>query len=240
MPDEPALHRDRVHARTRATAQENLENHESIAYMEEMIHCGRTPMRTARWVVGLALCTGVSAVIAACGGASQPSPQTAANYEPAVTSRATSEVHKRGDKKLIAEVGPPGGTLELSNGARLTIPVGALSETVEITFSEGARTTAFANHEYERTIGPTLEIGPEASLSAPVQVSVPLASLPEGFGEKDLTLGLEVPSENQRLEMQGVQTRWDYLPAQSRSGRAVAEINSVPGYRVQFLVSKND
>jgi hypothetical protein len=194
-------------------------------------------MRTSRWVVGLAFVT--TAGITGCGGASQPAPQSAANYEP-VTGESTSEVHKRGDKKLIAEIGPKGGTLELANGARLTIPLGALSETVEITFSEGARTTAFANHEYERAIGPTLEIGPEASLTGPVQVSVPLAAFPEGFGEKDLTLGMEVPSDTQRLEMQGVQTHWDYLPAQSQSGRAVAEISTVPGYRVQFLVSKND
>lgn len=197
-------------------------------------------MRTSRWVVGLALLTGVGAGAVACGGSSQPASRTAANYEPAVTNEVTSEIHKRGDKKLIAEIGPPGGTLELANGARLTIPVGAFNETVEITFAEGARTTAFANHEYERAIGPTLEIGPEASISAPLMVSVPLSAIPEGFGEKDLTLGMEVPSDTQRLEMQGVQTRWDYLPAQSQSGRAVAEISAVPGYRVQFLVSKND
>jgi hypothetical protein len=200
-------------------------------------------MRPSPWVVSLALITSISTISThalGCGGSSRPASQTAANYEPGVTNEVTSEVHKRGDKKLIAEIGPPGGTLELANGARLTIPVGAFAETVEITFAEGNRTTAFANHEYERAIGPTLEIGPEASLSAPVLVSVPLAAIPEGFGEKDLTLGMEVPSDNQRLEMQGVQTRWDYLPAQSQSGRAVAEITAVPGYRVQFLVSKND
>jgi hypothetical protein len=200
-------------------------------------------MRPSPWYVrafvSVALITSMSAPALGCGG-SQPASKTAANYEPGVTNEATSEVHKRGDKKLIAEIGPPGGTLELANGARLTIPLGALSETVEITFAEGARTTAFANHEYERVIGPTLEIGPEASLSGPVTVSVPLSTIPEGFGEKDLTLGMEVPSDTQRLEMQGVQTRWDYLPAQSQSGRAVAEITAVPGYRVQFLVSKND
>jgi hypothetical protein len=198
----------------------------------------RTTPRLGLAVVSLAFVTSFSST--GCGGASQPPAQTAANYEAAETGESTSEVHKRGDKKLIAQVGPKGGTLELANGARLTIPLGALAETVEITFSEGARTTAFANHEYERAIGPTLEIGPEATLTAPVQVSVPLSSIPEGFGEKDLTLGMEVPSDTQRLEMQGVQTRWDYLPAQSEHGRAVAEISAVPGYRVQFLVSKND
>lgn len=205
-------------------------------------------MGTANKVLGLALITtlaGASA-LAACGGSSSSGASTT-SYSGEESSgggggggAVTSEVHKRGSKKLIAEIGPPGGTLELDNGARLTIPSGALSETVEFTFSEGARTTAFANHEYERAIGPTLEIAPGAALSSPVQVSVPLSTLPEGFREEHLTLGLEVPSQAQRLESQNVQTRWDYLPAASQSGRAVASLSEVPGFRVQFLVSKND
>jgi hypothetical protein len=64
--------------------------------------------------------------------------------------------------------------------------------------------------------------------------------LPEGFREEHLTLGLEVASDAQRLESQNVQTHWDYLPAESKSGRAVASLSEVPGFRVQFLVSKND
>ena len=197
-------------------------------------------MRTSNWVVlGIALLSTSSGMFA-CGGASQKPTQTAASYSSPPAEQSAAEVHKRGSTKLIAEVGPKGGTLELANGARLTIPPGAFASNVELTFAEGSRTTAFANHEYERPIGPTLEIGPEASISAPLQVSVPISSLPEGFDEADLTLGMEVPREHQRLEMQGVLTRWDYLPAQSQSGRAVAEIGSVPGFRVQFLVSKND
>ena len=195
---------------------------------------GRT-LVTASFTLGLA--------VAACGGSGTPAPESAASVaseESNSSGGVTSEVHKRGSKKLIAEVGPPGGTLELDNGARLTIPQGALNETVEITFSEGSRTTAFANHEYERAIGPTLEIAPGASLSSPLQVSVPLSTLPEGFREEHLTLGLEVPSSSQRLESQNVQTRWDYLPAQSASGRIVAELQNLPGFRVQFLVSRNE
>jgi len=183
--------------------------------------------------------------IAACGGSSSSGASTTSTAAEESSGGGgsgdvTSEVHKRGNKKLIAEVGPPGGTLELDNGARLTIPSGALTETVEFTFSEGARTTAFANHEYERAIGPTLEIAPGAALASPVQVSVPLSTLPEGFREEHLTLGLEVPASAQRLESQNVQTRWDYLPAESKSGRAIASISEVPGFRVQFLVSRND
>jgi hypothetical protein len=203
-------------------------------------------MGTLKRHFGLALMTTFAAAlsVAACGGSSSSGASTTSyggeESSGGGSGEVTSEVHKRGSKKLIAEVGPPGGTLELDNGARLTIPSGALSETVEFTFSEGARTTAFANHEYERAIGPTLEIAPGAALSSPVQVSVPLATLPEGFREEHLTLGLEVPANAQRLESQNVQTRWDYLPAESKSGRAIASISEVPGFRVQFLVSKND
>lgn len=204
-------------------------------------------MASTDWVVGLALITattGLSVGVGACG-ASAPAQQQPSTVLPASTpapeTSSGAEVHKRGGKKLIAEVGPNGGTLELGNGARISIPRGAFSETVEVTFAEGARTTAFSNHEYEKAIGPTLEIAPEVSLSAPLQVSVPLATLPEGFSDTDLALGLEVASEAQRaVQMQGVQTRWDYLPAQNKGGRAVAELAQLPGYRVQFLVSRAD
>lgn len=196
-------------------------------------------MSTSNWVFGVAVMSIASGLLG-CGHTSQTPTQSAASYSPPAAEENVGEIHKRGGSKLIAEVGPKGGTLELANGARLTIPPGAFTSPVEITFSEGARTTAFANHEYERTVGPTLEIGPEAAIAAPLQVSVPISRLPDGFEESDLTLGMEVPRDHQRLEMQGVQTRWDYLPAQSQSGRAVAQIGSVPGFRVQFLVSKND
>jgi hypothetical protein len=191
-------------------------------------------MRSAHWVFGLA-------VIAACAGTSrnQPSNTAVASVDPDDVPRG--EVHKRGASKLIAVVGPSGGTLELANGARLAIPSGALGEPVEITFSEGGHTTAFSNHEYERPIGPTVEIAPEVALNTPVEVSVPLGQLPEGFTPNDLALGLEVLASNQRaVPGQATNTRWDYLEATNKGGRAAATLSSIPGYRVQFVVSKND
>jgi hypothetical protein len=181
----------------------------------------------------------------ACGGstAAKPPPQRAAQAHntPVEATEPSSPVHKRGSGKLIVEVGRAGGTLELDNGARLEIPQGALSEPVEITFSRGNHTTAFSNHEWERPLGPTLEIAPAIGLGSPVKVSVPLASLPEGFSEDDLALGLEVVSDTQRaVEMTGTQTRWDYLPASTAGGRATAQLDSVPGYRLQFVVSKSE
>jgi hypothetical protein len=149
-------------------------------------------------------------------------------------------VRKRGHDKLTVEIGSAGGTLELDNGARLEIPAGALSETVEVTFSSGARTTAFSNKEHERPLGPTLAIAPELVLSSPAIVSVPAHDIPEGFAEADLALGLEQLGSQRAVEMQGTQTRWDYFPAASQAGRAVAELAQVPGFRLQFLVSKSE
>jgi hypothetical protein len=189
-------------------------------------------MNGSRWIAGITL-------LAACAAARPevaPPPAIPA-AEP--TGGDLPEVHRRGPDKLVVAVGPAGGTLELDNGARLVIPHGALAEAAEVTLATGTRTTAFANHDYERTVGPTLEVVLEASLRSPLELSIPLGSLPEGFEEKDLTLGVEVPASSQRFESAATQTRWDYVGAESRAGRAVARLEP-PGFRVQFLVSKND
>jgi hypothetical protein len=191
----------------------------------------------------LVACVSLYGCISLCGCAAAPKPEpkkpvVAAPVEP---REATIPVRKKGGDKVIVEVGKAGGTLELDNGARLEIPQGALGETVEITFAHGNKTTAFSNHDWERPLGPTLEIAPGIALGAPVKVSVPVTTLPEGFAETDLALGLEVASDEQRaVQMHGVATRWDYFPAAASSGRAVAELNELPGYRLQFVVSKNE
>jgi hypothetical protein len=179
--------------------------------------------------------------LSACGG-SAPSASSTSTTTPVETRNKTlPAVHKRGAQKLIVEVGAAGGSLELDNGAKLVIPEGALSDNVEITFAEGARTTAFSNREFERPIGPTIEISPEVSLAVAVKVTIPLGKLPQGFEEKDLALGVEVPSSTQRaVQGYGTQTRWDYLPAMGEGGRAVASVEHIPGYRVQFVLSKSE
>jgi hypothetical protein len=178
-------------------------------------------------------------VLSACGGtASAPPPKTAPIAVAAPEPERSIPVRKRGNHKIIAEVGSEGGTLELDNGARLEIPEGALDETVQITFADGARTTAFSNKEHERPVGPIVSVAPELSIAKPVRFSVPASQLPEGFAQNDLALALELLGTQRAVEMQGVQTRWDYFPASSEAGRAVAVLDQVPGYRLQFVVSK--
>jgi hypothetical protein len=194
-------------------------------------------MNYLRWIAGLGL-------VAACGGSAPQSSYATTTTSLGEEKRANvPEVHKRGTDKLVVVVGPAGGTLELDNGARLAIPAGALAEAVEVTFANGARTTAFSNHDYERPVGPTLDVVIEGDglQQAPVEVSIPIPKLPEGFAEKDLGIGVEVPAQQRAVQGQGTNTRWDYLTAKATgSGRAVASLEQVAGYRVQFVVSKTD
>jgi hypothetical protein len=194
-------------------------------------------MNYLRWITGLVL-------VSACSGSAPPktTADTTSSKVEDRSSQTVTEVHKRGSEKLVVVVGPPGGTLELDNGARLAIPAGALDEAREVTFAVGARTTAFSNHDYERPIGPPLDVVIEGMLASAVEVSIALPQLPDGFSAKDVALGVEVPASTQRaVQGQATQTRWDYLTASSNaSGRAVASLQQVPGYRVQFVVSKSD
>ena len=193
-------------------------------------------MNDLRWIAGLGL-------MAACGGSASQASQDTTTPVHEAKNENVPEVHKRGSDKLVVVVGPAGGTLELDNGARLLIPAGSLAEPVEVTFANGARTTAFSNHDYERPVGPTLDvvIEGEGVQQAPVEVSIPISQLPEGFAEKDLGIGVEVPAQQRAVQGQGTNTRWDYLTAKSSgSGRAVASLAQVAGYRVQFVVSKTD
>jgi len=47
-------------------------------------------------------------------------------------------------------------------------------------------------------------------------------------------------SEQRAVQGQGTRTRWDYVPATAQGGHVVAELATVPGYRLQFVVSKGE
>lgn len=179
-------------------------------------------------------------LMSACGARAPTAKPVSRQPAPAEAELPRSfPVHQRGGQKIVAEVGEAGGTLELDNGARLDIPAGALTDDVTLTFAAGARTTAFSNREYERTLGPTLEIAPALVPGTALSVSIPLAQLPEGFAADDVALGVEVPADLQRLGGQGTQTRWDYMDATTDHGRAAATLSRLSGMRVQFIVSKS-
>lgn len=179
----------------------------------------------------------------ACGGGTSDTTNgggtTIADPEPVV-----GPVNQSGDRNVTANIGSPGGTLSLTNGARVEFPAGALSEAAEVHFSVGTQTHAFNNRDYEKPVGPTIHLQPDMALSGGlgVSVSIPMASIPSGFSEDDLTLALEIPAGRQRSSVMGsTQTTWMHIPASSQNGRFVAQITErVPGMRLQFLVSEEE
>lgn len=181
-----------------------------------------------------------------CGGDNEPEPlftpeNTGTGGEAPGGGRA---VHERGDASVTATVGPAGGVLELSNGAKLEIPAGALGDEVEVIFGIGSQTQAFANRDFERPMGPTLLIQPAlvAQPGARIKVSAPMGSIPQPFTEEDITLATEAVDEMDPMSdvRTNIQTVWQYANAEVVGGRFVAEVQELPGMRVQFLLSRSD
>lgn len=183
-----------------------------------------------------------------CGGSDEPeplfTPENTGGGGGSAASTSGSPVHERGDDSVTANVGPAGGVLELSNGAKLEIPAGALGDEVEVVFGLGARTQAFANRDYERTIGPTLIIQPSMVMQPGKRavLSAPLVSIPRPYTEEDVTLATEEVDEYdpQSDVRTTVQTVWQYNAASVQGGRLTAELQAVPGMRVQFLLSRDE
>lgn len=180
-----------------------------------------------------------------CGGGNESEPLfTPENTGGEAATRSAGPVHERGDTSVTATVGPAGAVLELSNGARLEIPQGALGDEVELVFGLGARTQAFSNRDHERTVGPTLIIQPAlvAQPGTRIVLSAPVAAIPQPFTEEDVTLATETVDEmDPRADVRPtVQTIWQYAPASVQGGRLTAELQELPGMRVQFLLSRSE
>ena len=148
-----------------------------------------------------------------------------------------SSVHKTGSGSVSALVGPPGGTLELSGGARVQIPPGALEDGQEFVLKEAPKTTAFYNSEHERPIGKPFIFSPgvEAPDGRAIEVSIPLASYPQGWGE--VSLAYEYPVSAMVGAEDAEHTKWQYENARLSGGRAVAQLPALNGYRLQFVLT---
>jgi hypothetical protein len=149
-------------------------------------------------------------------------------------------VSRHGSNEVVAAVGRQGGTLELSNGARLEIDAGALASPMEVTLAVGAETLGIRVEEDRRPIGPVLQISPEmATSSGRLTLSIPFQGVPSGFSSEDLAIAMEVVDEEQRsFGMDGVVTRWEFLPARVNGERLAAELSEVTGLRLQFVASR--
>ena len=176
------------------------------------------------------------------GGASEPGASSSSGDEGGDTEgggRATpnSVVHKSGGKSVTALIGPPGGVLEISSGAKVEIPAGTLPDGDEITLADASGSTAFLNSEHERPVGPVFVIAPamEATDGRKIRVSIPLGAYPEGWG--DVQMGYEYPVGAMVGADDATHTKWQTEPAKLVGGRAVAEVPALPGFRLQFVLS---
>ena len=184
----------------------------------------------------------VSSVVAsqgaACGGeqASAPDTRTAQDVARVESTVSAGPVHESGSGSVAAEIGPGGGTVELSEGPRLTVPAGILGNTQEYVLQTATLTTAFLNEESEQAVGPTFAISPALTPdSGAVEVSIPLSSMPDGFGEPALAyeygVGNRVGAEDSQ------HTRWQYENARYEDGRLVAKMDALTGMRLQFVLT---
>lgn len=180
----------------------------------------------------------VTGLLVGCGGAAPPAARTTGGPLIDESAGPTVAVHLRGDEVAVGRMGRPGGTLELSSGARVEVPAGVLGEALEVELRRGANTTAFNNHEDTRAIGPTLQIAPpmEAHTGTKIVVSIPLIPLPDGFGPEHVRASIEDEADEQRDLSSATRTRWVEVPAEIRDGRIRAELEYLPGNRFQFIV----
>lgn len=192
-----------------------------------------------------ALVLGAACLFGACGGGAAATdstlPTDPERTEVAERPGPSTIAHGRGDHQASARIGSAGGDLTLGNGARLEIPPGALEREIEVVFSLGEEVNAFRNREDERTVGPALVVAPELASAngAKFIVTLPYTSLPEGFSEDQVALAFERHAEGASGFRGGAtRTTWDHTAARVTSDHKLrAELDALPGMRVQFVVS---
>jgi hypothetical protein len=176
---------------------------------------------------------------AGCGGsrsaqATTGGPLIEEPAEPALSSSVS------GSREARALVGEQGGTLSLTNGARVEIPPGALGRAVEVDLAVAATCRAFGDAESQRPLGPVLSVGPALDTSGrEIEISIPQQPIPNGFEESDLAFAIEEADSGARaIDTLGTETRWQFFPVRVENGRFVARVPSLPGNRVQFGVAR--
>lgn len=175
-----------------------------------------------------------------CGGsqAAAPAASTANEVKEHESTGPTGPVSKQGSGTVSAKLGSGGGTLELSEGPRVVIPAAAIEGGQEFVLKVAPKTTAFKNNESERALGPTFSFSPglDAPDGATVDVSFPLASLPDGWG--DPSIAYEVAHGDAiSYGEDSTRTKWQYERAALVGGRVSAKLRQVQGLRMQFVLT---
>lgn len=191
-----------------------------------------------RWI----LVAVVSSLLAlGCGGSqADQGSTTGGGLQEEPPPRAVGPANASGSDEATATVGSAGGTFSLSNGGRLEIPNGAISDPVDVRFAVGADGQAFGDRENQRPLGPMLAVEPQiVSQGGMMRVSIPQQPIPNGWAEEDLAFAMEEVHDEQRaIDTLGTVTRWQMYRARVEGGRLVAEVEGLPGHRVQFGVAR--
>jgi hypothetical protein len=186
-------------------------------------------------------CLWLSMVVFGCGGsqAAAPGASTANEVNGAAEKPAhhasgpQNAVSKSGSGSVTATLGPGGGSLELTEGPKVTVPAGVIEGGQDFVLKLASVTTAFSNKESEKALGPTFSFSPP--LDASVEVSFPLGSMPDGWGDPSIAY-----EQQQGAEIKGedsTRTKWQYERARYTGGRVVATLPQAPGMRLQFTLT---
>ena len=224
-----------------------VDSDERRAYALAQQQMARTPLSGAAHgyleVVMTSLngkCLWLSIVVFGCGGSQAAAPgastaneATLKSAEQAQASGPMNAVSKSGSGSVTATVGPGGGSLELTEGPKVVIPAGAVEGGQDFVLKLAPMTTAFANKESEKALGPTFSFSPP--LEAEIEVSFPLGSMPDGWGEPSIAF-----EQQQGAELKGedsTRTKWHYERAKYTGGRVVATVPQATGMRLQFTLT---
>lgn len=188
----------------------------------------------------------LSIVVFGCGGsqAAAPGASTANEATVGTTEKAArhasgpmNAVSKSGSGSVTATLGPGGGSLELTEGPKVVIPAGVIEGGQDFVLKLAPMTTAFSNKESEKALGPTFSFSPpiDASAAGGIQVSFPLGSMPDGWGDPSIAYevqeGAEIKGED------STRTRWQYERAKYTGGRVVATLPQATGMRMSFTLT---
>jgi len=186
-------------------------------------------------------CLFLSLAVLGCGGSQAAAPAASTPHElrsEHSESGPVGPVSKRGSGSVTAKVGTGGGSLELSEGPRVTIPPGAVHGALDFVLKIAPKTTVFLNNESERALGPTFSFSPpaEAPDGSTFEVSFPLASLPSGWGDPSIAFEYEEGTAIGYGE-DSTRTKWQHERATLSGGRVVAKLPHMTGLRLQFVLT---